>query len=73
MRICFLICFICIFSGVLTHFILFVVQFIVSVNFNRLQRKSERLCVFNKWRSYVPVLVENKKLETFSRKYLVVW
>ena len=42
------------------------VQLVVCSNFNRLQRKYERLRVFKKWRSYVPVWVENKKLETFS-------
>lgn len=42
----FLICSICQFSGVLTHFISFVVQLVVSINFNRLQSKYECLCVF---------------------------
>lgn len=37
--------FICPFSSVLTHFICFVVQLVVRVNFNRLQRKYECLCI----------------------------
>ena len=39
------ICLICPFSGVLTHFVSLLVQFLVRVNFNRLQRKSERSCI----------------------------
>ena len=45
----------------------FYVQLVVGSNFNRLQRKYERLCIV--WASVfsIPVWVENKKLETFSR------
>lgn len=55
MRICFLICRYCLFICSTIAQNAFCVQLVVRSDFNRLQRKYERLRVFKKLRSYIPV------------------